>query len=297
MIINIIGNCDKRPVLYTVMKICQTLGDVLVITNNARLLRLSDTRDSFGHYQNTMIAYTQEGIDDFLDDFNYDFNDFEYTIVDNIVLAEANLTIYVEGLLKDESEMDLLEYIESYQTIELYKGNLLGPKTLRNLECFEAFANMQPISAKLAERVAVLLEKLSIKTLRCCRKSLCRKTRRLTRQVSDKSVPVRAVNCWLSSERSRRYDMAHKILVMSPLHNMGSTVAASLLAQGLTYSSKTCTLLFTQPESLLPSYFGIQDVNDPTRSVMQIVRLIDNGAIADKDILTTRTALRRTCTY
>lgn len=79
--------------------------------------------------------------------------------------------------------------------------------------------------------------------------------------------------------------MAHKILVMSPLHNMGSTVAASLLAQGLTYSSKTCTLLFTQPESLLPSYFGIQDVNDPTRSVMQIVRLIDNGAIADKDIL------------
>lgn len=157
MIINIIGNCDKRPVLYTVMKICQTLGDVLVITNNARLLRLSDTRDSFGHYQNTMIVYTQEGIDDFLDDFNYDFNDFEYTIVDNIVLAEANLTIYVEGLLKDESEMDLLEYIESYQTIELYKGNLLGPKTLRNLECFEAFANMQPISAKLAERVAVLL--------------------------------------------------------------------------------------------------------------------------------------------
>ena len=157
MIINIIGNCDKRPVLYTVMKICQTLGDVLVITNNARLLRLSDTRDSFGHYQNTMIAYTQEGIDDFLDDFNYDFNDFEYTIVDNIVLAEANLTIYVEGLLKDESEMDLLEYIESYQTIELYKGNLLGPKTLRNLECFEAFANMQPISAKLAERVSVLL--------------------------------------------------------------------------------------------------------------------------------------------
>ena len=88
MIINIIGNCDKRPVLYTVMKICQTLGDVLVITNNARLLRLSDTWDSFGHYQNTMIAYTQEGIDDFLDDFAYliDFDRIDQIAVGFVVI-------------------------------------------------------------------------------------------------------------------------------------------------------------------------------------------------------------------
>lgn len=79
--------------------------------------------------------------------------------------------------------------------------------------------------------------------------------------------------------------MAHRILVMSPLHNMGATVAASMLSQCLTFTNKTVTMLFTQAESLLPSYFGIDQVTDPTRSVMQIVRLIDNGAISDKDIL------------
>ena len=89
--------------------------------------------------------------------------------------------------------------------------------------------------------------------------------------------------------------MAHKILVMSPLHNMGSTVVSSLLAQGLTFTNKTVTLLFTQAESLLPSYFGITDVQDPTRSVMQIVKLIDNGAISDKDILDYTFQLSKNC--
>jgi hypothetical protein len=35
----------------------------------------------------------------------------------------------------------------------------------------------------------------------------------------------------------------------------------------------------------LPKYLGIDDIKDPTRSIMQIVKLIDNGAIEDKDIL------------
>lgn len=79
--------------------------------------------------------------------------------------------------------------------------------------------------------------------------------------------------------------MAHKILVMSPLHNLGSTVVSMMMAQGMTYDGKTSTLLFTQPNSLLPNYVGIENVNDPTRSIMQIVKLIDNGAISDSDIL------------
>lgn len=79
--------------------------------------------------------------------------------------------------------------------------------------------------------------------------------------------------------------MSHKILVMSPLHNMGATVVSTLIAQGVTFDSKTSTLIFTQPRSKLPEYLGIGNNNDPTRSVMQIVKLIDNGAIEDKDIL------------
>ena len=79
--------------------------------------------------------------------------------------------------------------------------------------------------------------------------------------------------------------MSHRILIMSPLHNMGATVVSTLLTQAATFDNKTATLIFTQPNSNLPDYLGIEDINDPTRSIMQIVRLVDNGAISDEDIL------------
>lgn len=79
--------------------------------------------------------------------------------------------------------------------------------------------------------------------------------------------------------------MAHKILVMSPLHNLGATVAAEMIAQAVTFDNKTSTLLFTEANSNLPQYLGIEDTHDPTRSIMQIVKLIDSGAISDTDIL------------
>lgn len=79
--------------------------------------------------------------------------------------------------------------------------------------------------------------------------------------------------------------MACKILVMSPLHNMGATVVSTMIAQAVTYNSKTSTLLFNEIASYLPKYLGVHDINDPTRSIMQVVQLIDNGAIRDADIL------------
>lgn len=160
MVINIIGDCDKRPVLYTVMKICQTLGDVLLVSNSTRLNRLSDTRELYGHYQNTMIAITQDGIDDFFEQFKYDLSDFEFVIVDNITIAEADFTLYVEGMTQSETEQDALEYIEDYATIKLYKGNLLNKAVLYNMEEFEALRTMCPISEAVAGEVAKALAKV-----------------------------------------------------------------------------------------------------------------------------------------
>lgn len=157
MIINIVGDCDKRPVLYTVLKVCQTLGDVLLITNSTRLARLSDTRETYGHYQNIMVAITTEGIDDFLEGFDYGLNSFAYVVVDNIPLAEADVTIYVEGMQQSESETDILEYVENYDTIKLYKGNLIDATTLKRLEEFEALRNCCPIGNKIAAAVANVL--------------------------------------------------------------------------------------------------------------------------------------------
>lgn len=159
MVINIIGDCDKRPVLYTVMKICQTLGDVLLVTTSSRLIRLSDTGSSCGHYQNTMIAVTSEGIDDFWDEFTYTAADFNFVIVDNIITADSDCTIYVQGLVQSPLEQEYLEYLEDYEVIELYKGKLTDGNTLLRCEEFEALKTLCPINSKIATKVGSILAK------------------------------------------------------------------------------------------------------------------------------------------
>lgn len=159
MRINLIGECDKRPVLYSLMKICQGIGDVLLITSSSRINRLSDTHDTYGHYQNTMIAITQEGLDDFLDNFVYDLADFNFVIIDNIIDAEADLTIYVQGYVQSEMEKDNLEYIENYHTIHLYTDKLLESSTPYKLEEFEAMRDMCVVAPKVATKVAAIIAK------------------------------------------------------------------------------------------------------------------------------------------
>ena len=157
MRINLIGECDKRSVLYTLMKICQGLGDVLLVTSSSRINRLSDTRDTYGHYQNTMIAVTHEGLDDFLENFVYDLVDFNYVIIDNIVDADADLTIYVQGYVQSEQEKENLEYLDSYATIKLYSDKLLDANTPYKLEEFEAMRDMCVVAPKVASKVAAIL--------------------------------------------------------------------------------------------------------------------------------------------
>lgn len=154
MIINIVGDCDKRPVLYTVMKICQTLGDTLLVTTDNRMLRLSDTRENQGHYQNVMIAVAEDGIDDFFEDFIYSLSDFANIIVDGMVSADADVTIYVKGLMPSEDEETMLEYLDDYKTIKLYEGKAATSAAFLNCEKFEAYRNFTPINAAIAAEVA-----------------------------------------------------------------------------------------------------------------------------------------------
>ena len=79
--------------------------------------------------------------------------------------------------------------------------------------------------------------------------------------------------------------MAFRVLVMSPLHQTGSSVASALVAQALTYANRSVTLAYTDAASLLPKYLGIKHQNDPTRSIMQVARLIQSQALDDNDIL------------
>lgn len=157
MIINIIGACDKRPVLYTCMKVLQEFGDVLLITSSSRLMRLSDNGESCGHYQNTMICVTQDGIDDFFDQLKYSPDDFDYIIIDNVVSVAADATIYVEGMKTSENDEYTLSMLDDYSTIKLYKDKLVESQTLYKLEQFEALADMCPMTPKVVTAVCKTL--------------------------------------------------------------------------------------------------------------------------------------------
>ena len=157
MIVNLVGECDKRPIIYTLMKVFQSLGDVLLLTSDHRLLRLSDTRENEGHYQNVMIAYTTDGVDDFLEDFSYDLTDFTHVIIDNLVAGQADVTIYCHGLIDSEQEKDAVEYVEDVQHIDLYKGKGVQGITMYNCERFEVMRNMPPIHNTCAMDVARIM--------------------------------------------------------------------------------------------------------------------------------------------
>ncbi len=157
MVVNVIGECDNRPILYCCMKVLQEFGDVLLVTSSNRLLRLSDTQESSGHYQNTMICVTHDGIDDFFDQLRYDRGDFDYIIIDNVVTVESDITLYVEGMSVSETESYLLSMLDEYQTIRLYKDKLIEASTAYKIEQFEALRDMCPMTPKVINAVCKLL--------------------------------------------------------------------------------------------------------------------------------------------
>lgn len=153
MIVNVIGDCDKRPVIYTLMKIFQTLGDVLFVTNNSYFRKLSETGESGGHYQNVMIAFTNEGLGDFFEEFRYDYGDFSHVILDNLQAAEADLNIHCYSLLDSEYVKDMLEYLDDVHGINLWTDKGIGAAPLA-CEKFEAFRVMTPMPISIVMQVA-----------------------------------------------------------------------------------------------------------------------------------------------
>lgn len=79
--------------------------------------------------------------------------------------------------------------------------------------------------------------------------------------------------------------MAQRILVLSPLHNLGTTVVATMIAQSISYNGRSATLSFTDAEPYIAHYTNLKDLDDPMRSVTQVVKLIDGNAIEKEDII------------
>ncbi len=162
MIISVIGDCDKRPVIYCMIKVMQEFGSVLYLTSNSSALRLTPNRLSGEHYQNTMVVYTEDGFDDYFDNCGYTPDDFGCVLLDNVECAEADLTVYVAGMVQSPAESAVLEYTEEYSTINLFSRSVYDGSIMRKVEEFEAFSNLCPMPYKVVSAVVPVLSKLHL---------------------------------------------------------------------------------------------------------------------------------------
>ena len=196
MIIGIVGEADTRPLLYTLMKLCQGLGDVLVVSNSSRIQILSDTKETGGNYQNCMIAYTEDGLDIFLRDFGYTLKDFTFTLLDNIIAGETDIVFHVNGLAVNEDELDLINYLENVVEFDQYT-----PKYTRNvfynLEKFESFGMMNQINPAISEFVAktlsphLKLNENNLKGILATGNPMPDKTKKRTKTIFDRLKKLR----------------------------------------------------------------------------------------------------------
>lgn len=163
MVITLLGQTDKRPVLYTLMKLCQKLGDTCIVTSDVRLSRLIEDGGKYGHFQNVYIAVTDASQDEVFADIGYTRHDFEYFIFDarDQIPDFSDLVIYVGGAgEKTEDEETLLSMVGEYKTINLGFGEKCIPYTVdmfKAVETIEGLKHLLPINPQITNRIATFL--------------------------------------------------------------------------------------------------------------------------------------------
>lgn len=123
MQITLQGQTDKRAVLYTLLKICENLGDCCFITNDRKAMRLmEDGPAESGTYRNIHIYVLDTTADDMWQDIGYAPNDFEYIFLDNLYNEQTNLTIYVKGAGDEQEDLDIIELLEPEEYVTVKMG-------------------------------------------------------------------------------------------------------------------------------------------------------------------------------
>ena len=79
--------------------------------------------------------------------------------------------------------------------------------------------------------------------------------------------------------------MTFRIAVISPIRGAGATTLSVLLNQYIASQGHSSLLMYTAKDSPVPLMLNLGVENDPTRSVTQITKLLQQGSLRDKDIL------------
>lgn len=155
MIISIQGNCDTRPVEYSLLKLFNIYGDTLYFTVDKKRLTMSDTKEPGGYYDNSCIQ-----IFDTTRPFNPEeyLDSYEYIIFGGITIQPVDLVIYCMSSppTKEEKERYKADMTENKIAIELYsdKTKLCDQNTAINVKSFESGDHMIPISGPLTQQLA-----------------------------------------------------------------------------------------------------------------------------------------------
>ena len=147
MVISLIGETDKRPFLYTLLKVAQVFGDVLFVTPNTYFQRLYD-EDGNNYYGNIEIAITFDGYEDALEQLSKTTLDYNIIVVED-ELIDADATFYVKGMNDTQFMLDKLQCLEDYTTIDLFGSGMYTADFFAACEEFESYRDCSTISTKL----------------------------------------------------------------------------------------------------------------------------------------------------
>jgi hypothetical protein len=159
MIVSVFGRTDRRPVIYTLLKIFQTLGtETVLLSDNYHYSRLTQDGTLYGSLQSVDIFIDNLLADEVFQMLGRKPSEWDNIIADNKDFPNADVVFYTEGLGIEETDKDLLLTLrDEYTTIKL------GKSVFPTLEVIEYTKNLQQVDKKLTEQIVkVLAPKLNI---------------------------------------------------------------------------------------------------------------------------------------
>lgn len=160
MQISIFGRTDKRPCIYTLLKILQPMGDVALISDDRHFTRLTEDGAPFGFYQNISVFVTDTTADEMWQVIERRPDDFDHVILDNLYNEKTDITLYVQGAGVEALDEDLFDTFENMVVINMGKGKNAIPysrELMENLEKIEYYRQLVAPSPGMTNCIAKLL--------------------------------------------------------------------------------------------------------------------------------------------
>lgn len=149
MQIALLGQTDKRPILYTMLSMCENLGDCCFITNDRKAMRLmEDGPGEEGTYRNISIFVTDATIDDVWHEIGHAPSDYDYTFYDNLYSEFCDAVIYIMGAGPEEEDAMVLAAFEDEDYIHIKFGKPLKKAKLKTETAEDAEDAPKPVKNK-----------------------------------------------------------------------------------------------------------------------------------------------------